>query len=60
GYLLYRFPETRKSSLNSAITSYFGLNIYILKLSTISKASLKSLFNKLPSYYIILLEDINA
>ncbi|PMD60970.1 uncharacterized protein K444DRAFT_527260, partial [Hyaloscypha bicolor E] len=59
-YLLYRFFRTRKSSLNSAIISYFSLNIYIFRLSTISKASLKSLFNKLPSYYIILLKDINT
>ncbi|KAH8751487.1 hypothetical protein BGZ57DRAFT_741547, partial [Hyaloscypha finlandica] len=59
GYLLYRPPRTRKSSLSSAITSYFSLNIYILSLSTINEANLKSLFNKLLSYYIILLEDIN-
>ncbi|PMD66310.1 P-loop containing nucleoside triphosphate hydrolase protein, partial [Hyaloscypha bicolor E] len=60
GYLLYGPPGTGKSSLSSAITSYFGLNIYILSLSTISEANLKSLFNKLPSHYIILLEDINT
>jgi chaperone BCS1 len=58
--LLYGPPGTGKSSLSSSITSYFGLNIYTLSLSTISKASLKSLVAKLPSRYIILLEDINA
>lgn len=60
GYLLYGPPGTGKSSLSSAIASYFGLNIYILSLSTISEASLKSLFDKLPSRCIILLEDIDA
>ncbi|KAG9228001.1 hypothetical protein BJ875DRAFT_341352, partial [Amylocarpus encephaloides] len=59
-YLLYRPSRTRKLSLSLSITSYFSLNIYILSLSTINKASLKSLFNKLLSYYIILLEDINT
>jgi hypothetical protein len=43
-----------------SITSYFHLNIYILNLSAINEANLKSLFNKLPSCYVILLEDINA
>ncbi|KAH8777271.1 hypothetical protein BGZ57DRAFT_711418, partial [Hyaloscypha finlandica] len=60
GYLLYGPPRTRKSSLSSVIASYFSLNIYILSLSTINKANLKSLFNKLLSHYIILLEDINT
>ncbi|PMD52180.1 uncharacterized protein K444DRAFT_545216, partial [Hyaloscypha bicolor E] len=60
GYLLYKPPKTRKSSLNLAITSYFNLNIYILNLSTISKVILKYLFNSLSNYYIILLEDINT
>ncbi|PMD66211.1 uncharacterized protein K444DRAFT_517829, partial [Hyaloscypha bicolor E] len=60
GYLLYRFPRTRKSSLSLFITSYFSLDIYILKLSIINKAILESLFTKLLSYYIILLEDINT
>ncbi|PMD52989.1 uncharacterized protein K444DRAFT_542241, partial [Hyaloscypha bicolor E] len=58
-YLLYRFPRTRKSNLNLAITSYFNLNIYILNLFIISKAILKRLFNSFLSYYIIFLEDIN-
>jgi hypothetical protein len=57
--LLYKPLKTRKSSLSLAITSHFSLNIYILSLFTISEASLKSLFNKLPSRYIILLKDIN-
>jgi mitochondrial chaperone BCS1 len=60
GYLLYGPPGTGKSSLSSSIAGYFGLNIYILSLSTINETSLKSLFDKLPSRYIILLEDIDA
>jgi len=42
------------------IAGRFGLDIYILSLSTISEASLKSLFAKLSSRCIILLEDIDA
>jgi chaperone BCS1 len=60
GYLLYGPPGTGKSSLSLSIAGHFGLNIYILSLSTISEASLKSLFDKLPSRCIILLEDIDA
>jgi len=60
GYLLYGPPGTGKSSLSSAIAGHFSLNIYILSLSTINEASLKSLFDKLPSRCIILLEDIDA
>ena len=60
GYLLYGPPGTGKSSLSSSIAGHFGLNIYILGLSTINEASLKSLFDKLPSRCIILLEDIDA
>ena len=58
--MLYGPPRTGKSSLSSSIASYFGLNIYILSLSTINEANLKSLFDKLPSRCIILLEDIDA
>jgi chaperone BCS1 len=60
GYLLYGPPGTGKSSLSSAIAGRFGLNIYILNLSTISEAILKRLFDSLPSRCIILLEDIDA
>ncbi|KAI6709035.1 AAA family ATPase [Diplocarpon mali] len=53
-------PGTGKSSLSSSIAGHFGLNIYILSLSTINEANLKSLFDKLPSRCVILLEDIDA
>jgi chaperone BCS1 len=46
--------------LSSAIAGHFGLNIYILNLSTISEAILKRLFDSLPSRCILLLEDIDA
>jgi hypothetical protein len=58
--LLYKPLKTRKSSLSLAIANYFSLNIYIFSLFAISEANLKSLFDKLLSSYIILLEDINA
>jgi chaperone BCS1 len=60
GYLLYGPPGTGKSSLSSAIAGHFGLNIYVLNLSSVTEASLKGLFDKLPSRCIILLEDIDA
>jgi chaperone BCS1 len=61
GYLLYGPPGTGKSSLSLSITGYFGLDIYILSLSAINnEASLRSLFAKLPSRCVILLEDIDA
>jgi chaperone BCS1 len=60
GYLFYGPPGTGKSSLSSSIAGYFGLNIYILSLSSINEASLKSLFDKLLSRCVILLEDIDA
>ncbi|KAF8540210.1 P-loop containing nucleoside triphosphate hydrolase protein [Trichophaea hybrida] len=60
GYLLYGPPGTGKSSLSLSIAGRFGLDVYILSLSAISEASLKSLFAKLPSRCIILLEDIDA
>jgi mitochondrial chaperone BCS1 len=52
--------RNHRSNGGSSIAGHFGLNIYILSLSTINEASLKSLFDKLPSSCIILLEDINA
>jgi mitochondrial chaperone BCS1 len=61
GYLLYGPPGTRKSSLSLSVARYFGLDIYILSLSAINnEASLRNLFAKLLSRYIILLEDIDA
>lgn len=61
GYLLYRPPRTGKSSLSLSIARRFDLDIYILSLSAIiNEHTLKSLFAKLLSRCVILLEDINA
>jgi hypothetical protein len=46
--------------LNKSIIKYFNLNIYILSLFIINKATLTSLFAKLLSRCVILLKDINA
>jgi chaperone BCS1 len=43
-----------------AIAGHFSLGIYILNLSTISEDNLRSLFAKLPSRCLVLLEDIDA
>jgi chaperone BCS1 len=60
GYLLYGPPGTGKSSLSKSLAGRFGLDIYILSLSTINEASLTSLFAKLPSRCVVLLEDVDA
>jgi chaperone BCS1 len=60
GYLLYGPPGTGKSSLSKSIAGHFALDIYILNLSAISEANLTSLFAKLPSRCVILLEDVDA
>ena len=59
--MLYGPPGTGKSSLSLSIAGRFDLDIYILSLSAIiNKHTLKSLFAKLPSRCVILLEDIDA
>jgi mitochondrial chaperone BCS1 len=60
GYLLYGPPGTGKSSLSKSIAGHFRLDIYILNLSAINEANLASLFAKLPSRCVILLEDVDA
>jgi chaperone BCS1 len=47
--------------LSLSVAGYFGLDIYILSLSSINNEdTLRSLFAKLPSRCVILLEDIDA
>ena len=46
--------------MSKSIASRFGLDIYILSLSAINEASLKSLLANLPRRCVILLEDIDA
>jgi chaperone BCS1 len=62
GYLLYGPPGTGKSSLSFALAGHFGVDIYVLSLSSteISNSSLGDLFNSLPEHCIVLLEDIDA
>jgi mitochondrial chaperone BCS1 len=55
-----RTPWDWKSSFSLSIAGHFGLDIYILSLSAINEANLKSLFAELPSRCVILLEDIDA
>jgi chaperone BCS1 len=62
GYLLYGPPGTGKSSLSFALAGHFGVDIYVLSLSSteISNSFLGDLFNSLPEHCIVLLEDIDA
>jgi chaperone BCS1 len=46
--------------LSKSIAGHFGLDIYILSLSAINEANLTSLFAKLLSRCVILLEDVDA
>lgn len=62
GYLLYGPPGTGKSSLSFALAGHFGVDIYVLSLSSteVSNSSLGDLFSSLPEHCIVLLEDIDA
>ncbi|KAI0832251.1 P-loop containing nucleoside triphosphate hydrolase protein [Hypoxylon sp. FL0890] len=61
GFLLHGPPGTGKTSLSLALAGEFGLDLYILDLSTVlSDEVLDSLFYDLPSPCLILLEDINV
>lgn len=60
GYLLYGPPGTGKSSLCLSIAGHFGLDIYILNVSSVDGASLRRLFADLPLRCVLLLEDVGA
>ncbi|EEH04625.1 predicted protein [Histoplasma capsulatum G186AR] len=60
GFLLYGPPGTGKSSFSLSVAGRFGLDIYVLNLSSINNSRLSSLFAQLPPHCVILLEDINA
>ncbi|KAK8092672.1 mitochondrial chaperone bcs1 [Apiospora kogelbergensis] len=60
GYLLYGRPGGGKSSLSLALAGRFGLEIYILNLSSVSASNLRSLVAALPPRCVLLLEDIDA
>jgi chaperone BCS1 len=62
GFLLYGPPGTGKTSFCLAMAGHFGLNVYILSLSSkdMSDQQLEILFDKLPDRCIVLLEDIDS
>ncbi|OIW25517.1 hypothetical protein CONLIGDRAFT_582495, partial [Coniochaeta ligniaria NRRL 30616] len=59
-YLLYGLPKTEKSNLYLSLVGRFDLDVYILNISTIDSQSLSTLLIKLPSYYILLLENVDT
>ncbi|KAK8142942.1 hypothetical protein G3M48_007963 [Beauveria asiatica] len=60
GYLLHGAPGTGKTSLSLAAAGQFGLDVYAMNLSKVNDAKLSDLMRKLPTRYILLLEDIDA
>ena len=60
GYLLYGPPGTGKSSLSLSIAGHFGLDIYVLDISSITGEYLGVLLADLPARCILLLEDVDA
>ncbi|PKS05511.1 hypothetical protein jhhlp_008889 [Lomentospora prolificans] len=61
GYLFYGPPGTGKSSLSLAIAGEFGLDLYEVKVPSVSTdADLEQMFQEIPPRCIVLLEDIDA
>lgn len=61
GYLFYGPPGTGKSSLSTALAGEFGLDLYEVKIPSItSDADLEQMFQEIPPQCIVLLEDIDA
>ncbi|KAK3213787.1 hypothetical protein GRF29_28g957093 [Pseudopithomyces chartarum] len=61
GYLFYGPPGTGKSSLSTALAGEFGLDLYEVKVPSItSDADLEQMFQEIPPQCIVLLEDIDA
>ncbi|KAI2605602.1 P-loop containing nucleoside triphosphate hydrolase protein [Hypoxylon sp. NC1633] len=61
GYLLHGPPGTGKTSLSMALAGEFGLDLYMLDLTSVpSDEYLDKLFRHLPSPSLVLLEDIDA
>ncbi|KAI9162875.1 putative mitochondrial chaperone BCS1-B [Paramyrothecium foliicola] len=61
GYLFYGPPGTGKSSLSMAIAGEFGLDLYEVKIPSVSSdADLEQMFQEIPPRCVVLLEDIDA
>lgn len=61
GYLFHGPPGTGKSSLSVAIAGEFGLDIYEIKVPSISSdAELEQIFQEIPPRSMVLLEDVDA
>lgn len=61
GYLFYGPPGTGKSSLSTAIAGEFGLDLYEVKIPSVSHdGDLEQMFQEIPPRCIVLLEDIDA
>ncbi|KAK5128052.1 hypothetical protein LTR85_005169 [Meristemomyces frigidus] len=62
GYLFYGPPGTGKSSFTTALAGHFGLDIYMLSLSSksLNDSKVLALFEMLPRTCIVLLEDIDS
>ncbi|OCT54305.1 hypothetical protein CLCR_00974 [Cladophialophora carrionii] len=60
GFLWHGSPGTGKSSSSVSIAGEFGLDIYMVNLSSIDDKGLLNLFPELPQRCLVLLEDIDA
>ncbi|KAF2822951.1 P-loop containing nucleoside triphosphate hydrolase protein [Ophiobolus disseminans] len=60
GYLLYGPLGTGQTSLSQAITSEYGLELFVVDLTEMSDTDLQDIFKRLPSRCVVLMEDIDA
>ncbi|KAK3621627.1 hypothetical protein LTR56_022666 [Elasticomyces elasticus] len=62
GILMYGPPGTGKTSFAAALAGEYGLNVYLLNLTSnkLTDHTLEELFEQLPSKCIVLLEDIDS
>lgn len=61
GYLFHGPPGTGKTSLSVAIAGEFGLDLYEVKIPSVScDADLEQMFQEIPPRCVVLLEDIDA
>jgi chaperone BCS1 len=60
GYLLYGPPGTGKTSLVSALSSHFGMAVYLVNLTEFNDRTLKSAMNDVPENSVLLFEDIDS